>query len=492
MSVEMNAFNRRPVINSIVKAILVTSLLSGCATVEKEPAPPIEAKVPEQWQGDLPKDNVAKDSIDIFKVGWLKTFNDPKLDKITDEVLKNNYDLKIAIARVEAATAEAKKAGADLLPTVNLGAQGGNSGDLGGNSSNSIGVGLDVSWELDVWGRIRAGRDAATSELFATQSDYKYARQSLVAQATKAYFLAIETKRQLELAEYYVANFRKTEEVTQAFFEEGMVSIQDTHIAKAQTATAEDALGNAKSAHLEALRSLELLLGRYPSAQSDVTNNLPALPEPVPTGVPSEILERRPDVSAAERRVAKAFSRVSEAKAAKLPKISLSGSFGGASDSLSNLTNPSSMMWNAASNLMFPVFNAGRLEADVEISTAQQKESMALYQKTALTAFSEVEAALANEVIFRKREKSLREAYTQAKRAEEIGLEKYQNGEGDLLDIQQLQRSTLSAHIALLRIQNDLLTQRVNLYLALGGNFEDISKPFILDKTTVSPSTTSN
>jgi len=146
-------------------------------------------------------------------------------------------------------------------------------------------------------------------------------------------------------------------------------------------------------------------------------------------------------------------------------------------------------MWNAASNLMFPVFNAGRLEADVEITTAQQKESMALYQKTALTAFADVESALANEVIFRKREKSLREAYIQAKRAEEIGLEKYQNGEGDLLDIQQLQRSTLSSHKALLRIQNDLLTQRVNLYLALGGNFEDISKPFSIDETTVIPST---
>lgn len=328
-----------------------------------------------------------------------------------------------------------------------------------------------MSWELDVWGRIRAGRDAAREDLIATTLDYDYARLSLAAQTAKAYFLAIEAGRQFQLSESNLANYSKTLEVVNAFFGEGMVAIQDVHLAKSEKARAEDALENARSGHREALRSLEALLGRYPSANVEVASDFPSLPAAVPIGIPSEILERRPDIVAAERRVAASFDRVTEAKTAKLPRIALTGNLGSASNSLSDLSNPSNILWTTATNLMFPVLEGGKLDAQIEAANATQKQALATYQKTALAAFGDIETALSNESIFRKRAKSLREAYEQAKLAEEIGLEKYQSGEGNLLDVQQLQRSTIATQIALSKIENDLLVQRVNLYLGLGGDF---------------------
>ncbi len=468
--------SRRKIFRSVL-AIALCLFLNACATTQKEPtvtkqkplATP-EFDVPEKFQSTLPQA-----SAPVVQSDWLKSFNDPKLDALVEEVLNKNFDLQIVAAKIEAAMASAKLAGADLTPAVNLGLSNSNQGNLASGLSNdisTIGASLDVSWELDIWGRIAAGHNAATKELVASKLDYAFAKLSLAAQTAKAYFLAIETGRQFRLAEDHVANYSKSLEVANAFFAEGIVSIQDIHLAQSEKARAEDALGKNKSAHLEALRSLEALLGRYPSAKVEIAKEFPSLPSPVPFGIPSEVLERRPDIVSAERRVAAAFEKVTEAKAAKLPRISLTGSLGVASNGLSTLINPANALWNVASNLMFPLFDGGKLDAQVEAATASQKQALAAYQKTALAAFSDIETALSNESIFRKRAQSLKVAFEQAKLAEEIGMEKYKSGEGDLLDVLQLQRATTSSQTALTRIENDLLVQRVNLHLGLGGNFK--------------------
>ena len=441
------------------------ALLTGCiSTTQETPAKP-SFQVPANFQSSVPAGQAVQS-------GWLRTFNDPQLDKLVSEVLAKNFDLQIAAAKVDSAAASAKQAGAALTPAVNLGVQGTNQGALGGglkNDVSSVGASLDVSWELDVWGRVRAGRDAATEELQASQLDYEYAKLSLAAQTAKAYFLAIESGRQMRLAEETVANFNKTSEVVNAFFKEGMVGIQDVHLATSQKASAKASLESARAANLESLRSLESLLGRYPSAQVDVTSDLPAVPPPVPAGIPSEVLERRPDIVAAERRVAAAFDKIKEAETAKLPRISLTGSLGGVGPSLSDMVNPANMVWNAVTSLMFPIFDGGSLDAQVESASASQKQALANYQKTALKAFGDIENSLSNEASLRKQIDNLRLAYQEAKRAEQIGMETYQSGQGNLLDVQQLQRSTLSAQSALLNAEHDLLVQRVNLHLGLGG-----------------------
>lgn len=452
--------------SKLLTATATIALLTACATSQETATTP-SFLMPAAFQSG----SISEAPI---QSNWLATFNDPQLNKLIDEVLAKNFDLAIASAKVDAATASAKLAGANLKPAVNLNLGGANQGNTGAGLSNdasTLGASLDVSWEADVWGRVRAGRDAAVNELKASQLDYDYAKLSLAAQTTKAYFLAIETGRQLKLAENNIANYDKTLEIVDAFFKEGMVSIQDVHLAKSEKARSDDSSQSTKSAHLEALRSLETLLGRYPSAEVDVAATLPALPAPVPVGIPSEILERRPDIVAAERRVAAAFNKVSEAQAAKLPRIALTGGLGNTSSDLSTLIQPSNLIWNVASNLMFPLFDAGKLDAQADSADATQKQALSNYQKTALKAFGDIETALSNEDLFRKRVNSLTTAYEQARSAEEIGLDKYKNGEGNLLDVQQLQRATISSQSALSKVQQDLLVQRVNLHLGLGGDF---------------------
>ena len=441
------------------------ALLTGCIeTTEKEPATP-QFSVPTSFQSTVPTGQA-------IQSGWLQTFNDPKLNTLIQEVLTKNFDLQIASAKVDAATASAKQAGAALGPAVNLGLQGANQGNLETGLKrdvSSVGASLDVSWELDVWGRVRAGRDAATEELQASQLDYEYAKLSLAAQTAKAYFLAIESKRQLDLAQQNVANYEKTIKVVDAFFKEGMVGMQDKHLALSEKSRADASLENARAGHLDALRSLEALLGRYPSADVDVGSTLPAMPAPIRAGIPSEVLERRPDIVAAERRVAAAFNKIKQAETAKLPKISLTGSLGGAGPNLSEMVNPANMLWNVVTNAMFPLFDGGNLDAQVDAASASQKQALANYQKTALKAFGDIESALSNEASLRRSAESLRISYDEAKRAENIGMEKYKNGIGNLLDVQQLQRATISSQSALSQAESDLLMQRVNLYLGLGG-----------------------
>lgn len=447
----------------LITSIVLLNLLAACATSQKsEPAQP-EFAVPNRFESTT-EAGVAIES------GWLKTFNDQRLNKLVAEVLAKNFDLQIAAAKVDAAASSAKQAGAALKPVVNASIKGSNQGNVkaGGNES-TVGASLDVSWELDVWGRLKSGQDAASKELQATQLDYDYAKLSLAAQTAKAYFLAIETGRQLHLSESNVANYDETKNIVDAFFEEGVVGIQDVHLAKVEQARANDSLESARAANIEALRSLEALLGRYPSAKVDVATKLPNLPPPVAAGIPSSVLERRPDIVAAEQRVAASFDKINEAKTAKLPKISLTGSLGGSGVGLSDILNPTNLIWNVISSVMFPIFNGGDLDAKVDAATASQKQSLANYQKTALKAFGDIETALTNETIYRKRYINLDTAYQSAKQAEDIGVEKYKSGETDLLDVQQLQRSSISAKGALLKVQHDLLVQRVNLYLGLGG-----------------------
>ena len=465
------ALKRLLVMKMKLLLILCSMALGSCSAFNNDPknntAPDtsLETKVPNTWQTAT-----VNQEIDIFDGGWLATFNDPKLATIAKQVLAHNHDIKAAAARVDAAQAAAKKAGAALQPVVNANVGAQRQANLDNAKSSSFGASLDVSWELDVWSRVRAGKEAATSSLAASQADLQAAQQSLVAQAVKAYFLSIEATNQEQYAGEIYRNYEKSLKVAEAFFREGVTSLQNVALGKSELARAEDTYEKAKNAKTQALRSLELLLGKYPSGEFEVAASLPPLPAPVPTGVPAELLERRPDLVAAERRVATAFNRTTSAKAARLPQIALTGSFGGSSSVLSEIADPTNVFWNLASNLIAPIFDGGGRKADVEIATAEQEEALAQYKKAALAAFADVENALSNEQTLLKRVLALQEAYKQARVAEQIAELKYEQGDGVLLDVLQIKRSAISTNIERLRAEQELLSERVNLYLALGGN----------------------
>ena len=450
-------------------SLLVLATLSACAL---QPAPkPADysaealagVKPPGQWTAE-------GEAAGPVAGSWLATFGEPRLDALVTEAMANNLDLKVAAARVQVASEYVKLADSTLWPQVNLLARGG--GEMGGDSSGLSGVGLYANWELDLWGRVRSARASTEATYGSAVADAEYARQSVAAMVAKAYFLAVEATLQLRLAEDTVATSQQLVTFAEQRQRIGKGDGYDAAIARGNVETFRDTVEKLKLSRVQALRALEVLVGRYPAADVEVATQLVQPPGPVPAGLPSELLERRPDVVAADRRVAAAFYGVQEAKAARLPSISLTASVDDISSDLFVLQDRNNPVWSAGASLLQPVFNAGALQTQVRIRTAEQKQSIAEYGQIGARAFAEVEDALSAEFAANRRAAVLARAVAENQAALEFGRQRFKVGSGDLRAVSQQQLAVFGTTSALLRAQSEQLVQRVNLYLALGGGFE--------------------
>ena len=404
------------------------------------------------------------------RANWLATFGEPQLDALVREALAYNGDLRIAAARVEQAAAYAKLANSTIYPVVNLLAHGG--GKSGGDASGLNVFGLFANWELDIWGRARAQRAAGEAQYASATLDAEYARQSIAAMVAKSWILAIEARAQRAIAADVVRASEQSVGLAGDRLRIGRGDEYDVSLARANLDTSRDAARQLALAYDQAIRALELLVGRYPAAAIDVPSALPRMPEPVPAGLPSELLERRPDVIAAARRIDAAFYSVLEARAARLPKIALTASVNTVSSELFLLQNHSNPVASLGANLVAPLFNGHALEAQVDVRTAEQKLAIADYGRVATKAFSEVENALSAGFAAGERQAILASAVTNNNRTVELAQVRYQVGSGDLRAVLTQNVALYGARTALLRAQSDALVQRVNLYLALGGGFD--------------------
>jgi outer membrane protein TolC len=251
----------------------------------------------------------------------------------------------------------------------------------------------------------------------------------------------------------------------------GVGNEYDVSVAEASLATYRDAAEQLDLAFGQSVRAIETLVGRYPSSELEVPAALPRLPGPVPAGLPSELLERRPDVVAAERRVAAAFYRVQETKASQLPRISLTSGLSSLSSDLVDLKSRDNPVWGWGGRATVPLYLGGSLQAEVKVRTAEQKEAVAEYGRAGATAFAEVENALSASFALQAREPLLMRAVTENNRALGLAETRYRVGSDDLRAVEQQQLKLFSAKSALLRVQSEQLVQRINLHLALGGNF---------------------
>jgi NodT family efflux transporter outer membrane factor (OMF) lipoprotein len=400
---------------------------------------------------------------------WLTTFGDPQLEELVAEAIFFNSDLRLAAARVEQAAALVRVAGGKLYPAVGVLARGG--GDTGGDDSGIEGVILSASWELDLWGRVRYERRAAQDQFASTEADFTYARQSLAALVAKSWFLATEASLQRELLTEMVSAASTLLDLANERMRVGIGNELDVTSARVNLQTVRDNLRQVELSYEQARRALEVLVGRYPAAALTAPAQFGNLAETVPAGLPSELLERRPDVIAAQNRVAAAFSRVKEAQMARLPKITLTGSGSDLSSDLFVLQDRDNPVWSAGGSVLAPLFTGGALKGQVEVRTAEQKQAVALYVQTALKAFADVENALSSEFALGERESILASAVSDARRALELAETRYRVGSGDLRSVEQQQLAYRQARMSLLRVQSERRVQRVNLHLALGGDF---------------------
>jgi outer membrane protein, multidrug efflux system len=443
-------------------------LLGACSLVPEPSAQRTQAealnnaRIPDRWQADAVPTGDVEDA-------WLTQFNDARLDALIREALLFNADLRAAAARVDQAAAQVRVAGGDLYPGAEIIGRGGSKGSS--DSSGLEGVVLGASWELDVWGRVRYGVRGRRDQYAAAEADAGFARQSLVALVAKSWFALTTTTLERALAVEMVSAAERLTQFAEQRRRVGVGGDLDVASARVNLQTYRDTLLQVELTQGQSVRALELLLGRYPETEISASSQLPALEQQVPAGLPAQLLERRPDVIAAERRVAAAFNQIQQAKAARLPTISLTGSGSDVSSDLFVLQNPDEVMWRAGGSLFAPLFSGGALRAQVLVTTAEQKEALAAYAATALAAFADVENALSSDRAMRSREAVLAAALQDAQLALTIAETRYRIGSGDRREVERQQLSYFGTRLNLLRVQGERRIQRVNLHLALGGGF---------------------
>ncbi|WP_052572713.1 efflux transporter outer membrane subunit [Haloferula sp. BvORR071] len=438
---------------------------------------------------------------------WISSFNDPELTNLVNYAVARNPDLTAAAAKVEASRHAVTVASGALYPRAGIKVMGQHEGreilndgpqitppDLGssgednsggapstdrGSDNTSIrwvgGLGFGASWEADVWGRVGSKSAAAQADADAAEADYLYARQSLAAAVARAYISAIEASQQAANAREAIGLYNDYLNLTGIRKEQGHASDFEISQIKSRTAGAQDTLHAAEAARAKAIRGIEVITAQYPSGRLSTRDDFPRTPKTVPAGLPSQILERRPDLIAAERRFAASFHRVEEARTARLPRFALSAANGLGSAHLNGVGTLSSVTWTLAGGITQPIFFGGELKAMQDLRTAEQKAAAALYTSAALHAFEDVEDALANEYYLRMREEALGEMVKQSSDSVKYARMQFDQGQMDMFQILRLVGENLAAKVELTQVQASRLRERVNLHLALGGDFKGTS-----------------
>ena len=477
-------------------------LLTGCALkippFGSDILPgPARDEIPGQWSGPHRRGPVIPN--------WISSFGDPELTALVAEAIDRNPDLRAAAARVEASRYAVRVAASSLYPRIGakiLGNRQGteSSGDLGfgidppslgsvpgvgdegGSASNRsvdksqqrwvYGLGIGAAWEADVWGRVRSKKAAAQAESDALAADYEFARQSLAAAVARAYFSTIEASQQAANAQETLDLYQQYVSLTDTRKEQGHASDFDVAQIKARSAAAQDALYIAQAARAQAIRAIEVVTSHYPAGRFSTRHSFPRQPGAVPAGLPSQILERRPDLIAAERRFAAAFHRVTEARTARLPRFAISATGGLGTSQLDGVGVIDSIIWSVAGGITQPIFFGGELKAAQDIRTAEQKAAVWSYTAAALRAFEDVEDALASDYYLRKREGALSEVVENSAITVKLGGEQLEQGQIDTFTTLRLAGENLAARIELTKVRASRLRERVNLHLALGGDFK--------------------
>jgi NodT family efflux transporter outer membrane factor (OMF) lipoprotein len=460
------------------------------------------AKIPGSWAGPHRSGPVVPN--------WIRTFGDPELTALVADAVERNPDLKAAAARVEASRAAVRIAAASLYPRIAMKGLGERQGqELGGDIGRGInppdfgppgtenpgGAGLDTSvdessqrwvygiaagaaWEADVWGRIRSKKAAALAESGALEADYEFARQSLAAAVARAYFSVIEASQQEANARETLELYQQYSKLTEERKQQGFASDFDLSQIKSRTASAEDALYTAQAARAQTIRAIEVVTSRYPAGRFEVRRSFPDQPGAVPAGLPAQLLERRPDIIASERRFAASFHRVNEARTARLPRFVLSATGGLGTAQLDTVGTLDAVVWSLAAGITQPIFFGGELKAAQDLRTAEQRAAAASYVGVALRAFEDVENALANDYYLHKREGALADAVSSSAESVKLGGHQLEQGQSDMFTVLRLGGENLAAKVQLTQVRASRLRERVNLYLALGGDFTgtDLSK----------------
>ena len=436
-------------------------LLASCAAPGPfAPGAATSLEIPVRYDASPPPVPRVADSL-------LGLFDDTRLRSTVRLALANNPDLKGGLARMEEAGFNTRRVASELYPSLDGNAAAGRSRIPSQGESASYVLLLDARWELDVWGRVRAGVQASAADQAAAAADYESARQSLAAQTMQAWFALVSAEKRLALGYRRVASFENTRDLVSRRFELGTARLGDVELARTDLENGRADIRQLEDDRDRAARAVRLLSGSYPDAKL-TASSWASLDRSVPAGVPSDVLRQRPDIDAAYQRVRAADSRIKVAHADLFPSFPLTASGGRSGNVLSDLGRSSFDSWSVLAGLSAPIFDAGQRQAELGAAGKRAEQALANYQSIVLAAFKEVEDALGSERLLREQEISRLEALDAARSAESRTRRDYEAGIADFLTLLEAQRRVFATEDQTISIHRNRLQNRVSLALALG------------------------
>lgn len=408
-----------------------------------------------------------------ISTGWIKEFKDPRMIKLVKEALNNNQNLKSLAHRLRAAKEGTIIGNSARLPSLNASTSYRRSDAQNIATTESYGISLNAGWEPDLWGRLRNIEQAAQADYAATLADFRGARLSLAANTAKAWCNLVTAEQQLALAQKTLESYKTALPVVERRYRANTLRAVDVQFARNNVASAERSLRVRRLNRDNAARTLEIFLGRYPSATVGSSNNLPSLSSRVPAGLPAELLSRRPDLQAASADLYASAQRAESARKNLLPNLRLTGGVSGGDASIGRAFDPNFLVYSAAASLSQSIYQGGALNAQARAALERNKAEIYDYSRIALLAFREVEAALAADRSLAEQQVFLEKEVEQTQLAEKRALSDITLGiEGaSFLEYLEAQRRSENAGISLIRLKNDRLQNRIDLHLALGGDY---------------------
>jgi NodT family efflux transporter outer membrane factor (OMF) lipoprotein len=446
-------------------------LTAGCASLVRENYVRPDVATPPAWSQQAAGTGGWPES------DWWKRFQSPELDRLISDAQENNYDVKAAAARVAQSRAGTRVARAGLFPVVTAGAGVSRSKSGDSSSASNFDIGPQLNYEIDVWGKNRFTLDAANAALLSTTYAGDVVRLSLTADVAAAYFQLLSLNDRLRVSQENLTNARSLLGLVEAQKRAGKVSGLEVERQRTQVAGTEAAIPPILQQIQATRNALAVLLGRNPGEVEISGDSLRTLPLPaVDAGLPSGLLNRRPDIRKAEADLVAQSANIGAARAALFPSISLTGQGGFASTALSSLFNPGASLYSIGLNLLGTIFDAGSRSAQVDIEKGRKAELVAVYQQSIVSAFRDAEDALAGVRYYGEQEKALRATAEHAREAYRIAETAYRLGSTDFTTVLDAQRTLLAAEAAVDPVLNNRFTALIGLYQALGGGWEDPAK----------------
>jgi len=462
--------HRRPIFLALGMSL---ALLAGCAVGPNYSRPGVAS--PTTWKEGTVATNAA-----VLSPNWWSIFNDAELDLVESQAIEANQDLKQAVARVSEARALARLSEADVYPQVS--ASGGNT--VNRASANAAHAPMhdlqykdyyrqiELSYEIDAWGRVRHSIEAGKADLAATETDMQVVLLTLTSDVARNYFLLRSLDREREVVQATIALRRDTVQLQETRNQAGLINEVDVTRARTELANVEAELHSITRSRAQVEHALAILCGRAPAEFTVLAAPKNLLPPEIPAGLPSTLLERRPDVVEAEHHLHAECARIGVAEAAFFPTIKLTGYGGGATADLGTLFNWQSRLWSLGPSIHVPIFEGGRNQANLKAAKARYEQSIASYRGTVLNAFREVEDSLSDLSTLTAQGEAVNRALVSARDTATLASQRYQQGLTSYLDVVDAQRAALQAERTEVQLNGQRAVSTILLAKALGGGWE--------------------